>query len=158
MCVRLGGGLKESFHSCCNSPSTRGNWFLWDPDQKVKKRKDMGQIYTAELNGETSYLWEEGHRGTTILHPDEGKTAPFCLKWARRQADSPDIMWTEGAQITFDGGWKATSWGSLSFLWCNPGGRLDVENIWVDTEVWAREAAWLRMLLTSSSHDLEWID
>lgn len=112
----------------------------WGP---IRGGRIRGQIYTPELNGQGFYLFMRGRpeRNNNAI-PDEEIQLPCVWSGLVVNQAAADIMWTDSAQTTFDGGWEAASrraksWGTL-LLWCSQCVTLSTAG-WMDLDefVWS---------------------
>lgn len=87
----------------CNIHSTRGNKNFTPSPGSLKKRKDMGQIYTIELNGQGFYLFMRGRpERKNNANPDEEIQLPCVWSglvvnqsscWHHVNRQCPDHIW-----------------------------------------------------------------
>lgn len=95
----------------CNIPFTRGNQALTPCPGSHKKKEGYERANTAELNGTGAfYLFMRGKPArNNNVNPDEEIQLPCVWSGLVVSQAAADIMWTDSAQTTFDGGWEAAS-------------------------------------------------
>lgn len=142
----------------CNIHFTRGNQAFTPSPGSHKKRKDMGQIYTPDLNGQGFYLFMRGRpERNNNANPDEEIQLPCVWSGLVVNQAAADIMWIDRAQTTFDGGWEAASrraksWGTL-VLWCSRCVTLSTGG-WMDSD----EFVWSSLgLLVATREQTKWL-